>query len=95
MNPSSIVVHIRDSVRLDRYLTGRLAHVSRNRIQRHTLHIHSYGASRDVKDTTMTPEAIVDSAAKQGLSVIAITDHNSNKNVERAIELYGHCSLDR
>lgn len=49
------------------------------------LHIHSYGASRDVKDTTMTPEAIVDSAVKQGLSVIAITDHNSNKNVEQAI----------
>jgi 23S rRNA pseudouridine1911/1915/1917 synthase len=35
MNPSSIVVRIRESVRLDRYLTGRLAHVSRNRIQRH------------------------------------------------------------
>ena len=33
----------------------------------------------------MTPQAIVDSAAKQGLSVIAITDHNSNKNVELAI----------
>lgn len=49
------------------------------------LHIHSYGASHDVKDTTMTPEAIVDSAVSQGLSAIAITDHNSNKNVERAI----------
>lgn len=49
------------------------------------LHIHSYGASHDVKDTTMTPEAIVDSAARQSLSVIAITDHNSNKNVELAI----------
>ena len=50
------------------------------------LHIHSYGASHDVKDTTMTPEAIVDSAARQGLSVIGITDHNSNMNVQRAIE---------
>ncbi len=49
------------------------------------LHIHSYGASHDVRDITMTPQAIVDSAAKQGLSVIAITDHNSNKNVESAI----------
>jgi PHP family Zn ribbon phosphoesterase len=49
------------------------------------LHIHSYGASHDVKDTTMTPEAIVDSAVRQGLSIIAITDHNSNKNVEQAI----------
>ncbi len=35
MNPSSIVVQVRESVRLDRYLTARLAHVSRNRIQRH------------------------------------------------------------
>src|ERR1700709_1239163 len=49
------------------------------------LHIHSHGASHDVKDITMTPEAIVDSAVKQGLSVIAITDHNSNKNVDLAI----------
>jgi DNA repair ATPase RecN len=49
------------------------------------LHVHSYGASADVKDPTMTPEAIVDSAVKQGLSVIAITDHNSNKNVDAAI----------
>ncbi|MDZ4817477.1 MAG: hypothetical protein SGJ20_00735 [Planctomycetota bacterium] len=49
------------------------------------LHIHSYGGSHDVTDTTMTPEAIVDSAMKQGLSVISITDHNSNKNVDRAI----------
>ena len=50
------------------------------------LHIHSYGASQDVTDTTMTPEAIVDSAVRQGLIVIAITDHNSNVNVQRAID---------
>lgn len=50
------------------------------------LHIHSYGASSDVKDKTMTPEAIVDSAVDQGLSVIALTDHNSNANVQRAID---------
>ena len=49
------------------------------------LHIHSNGASHDVKDSSMTPEAIVDSATRQGLSVIAITDHNSNLNVQRAI----------
>jgi DNA repair ATPase RecN len=49
------------------------------------LHIHSYGASHDVKDQTMTPEAIVASAVKQGLTVIAITDHNSNANVQRAL----------
>jgi hypothetical protein len=50
------------------------------------LHIHSYGASHDVNDPTMTPEAIVGSAARQGLRIIAITDHNSNVNVQRAID---------
>lgn len=50
------------------------------------LHIHSHGASHDVKDPTMTPEAIVDSAVRQGLRVIAITDHNSDANVQRAID---------
>ncbi len=50
------------------------------------LHIHSYGASHDVKDAAMTPEAIVDSAVRQGLTVIAITDHNSNLNAQRAID---------
>jgi len=49
------------------------------------LHIHSYGASHEVNDTTMTPEVIVDSAVNQGLRVIAITDHNSDVNVQRAI----------
>jgi hypothetical protein len=50
------------------------------------LHIHSYGVSCDVTDQTMTPEAIVDSAARQGLSVIAITDHNSNVNAQSGID---------
>ncbi|MBT3194051.1 MAG: PHP domain-containing protein [Verrucomicrobia bacterium] len=50
------------------------------------LHIHTYGASHEVKDPAMTPEATVDSAVRQGLSVIAITDHNSNLNVQRAID---------
>lgn len=49
------------------------------------LHIHSYGASQDVKDKTMTPEAIVDAAVAQGLSVIAITDHNTDKNCAAAV----------
>ena len=34
----------------------------------------------------MTPEAVVDSAVRQKLSVIAITDHNNNSNVQRAID---------
>lgn len=50
------------------------------------LHVHSYGASHDVKDATMTPEAIVDQAVKDGLGVLAITDHNSTLNTRRAIE---------
>jgi predicted metal-dependent phosphoesterase TrpH len=52
------------------------------------LHIHSYGASHDVKDAAMTPEAIVDSAVRQGLTVIAITDHNSNLNAQRAMTMH-------
>ena len=50
------------------------------------LHIHTYGGSADVKDKSMTPQAIVDSAVKQGLHVIAITDHNSDKNVQAAVD---------
>lgn len=50
------------------------------------LHIHTHGASHDVKDTGMTPQAIVDSAIRQGIGVIAITDHNSDQNVKAAID---------
>ena len=49
------------------------------------LHIHTYGGSSDVKDPTMTPEAVIDAAIAQKLSVIAITEHNSNKSIERAL----------
>lgn len=50
------------------------------------LHIHSYGASHDVKDASMTSAAIVQTAAKEGLSIVAITDHNEISNVEAALE---------
>jgi DNA repair ATPase RecN len=49
------------------------------------LHVHSYGGSHDVKDAAMTPEALVDAAIKQRISVLALTDHNSIKNTERSI----------
>lgn len=51
------------------------------------LHIHSFGpgGSFDVKDSTMTPEAIVDLAIAKGLKVISITDHNEITNVKTAI----------
>jgi len=56
--------------------------------RRADLHIHSFGpgGSYDVTDKTMTPEAIVDTALKENLQVIAITDHNAAGNVRRAID---------
>src|ERR1022692_423845 len=50
------------------------------------LHIHSFGASHDVKDVTMTPEAIIDNAVSEGLRLIAITDHNEIANVSAALK---------
>jgi energy-coupling factor transporter ATP-binding protein EcfA2 len=55
------------------------------RFRRADLHIHSHGGSFDVSDTTMTPEAIVDTAIAERLEVIAITDHNSITGVARAV----------
>jgi hypothetical protein len=49
------------------------------------LHIHSHGASHDVRDATMTPSAIVRSAQAEGLQIIAITDHNEIDGVQPAI----------
>src|ERR1035441_5040527 len=49
------------------------------------LHVHSFGASHDVSDQTMTPDAIVSTALNENLSLIAITDHNEIRNVEAAI----------
>jgi ABC-type uncharacterized transport system ATPase subunit len=56
--------------------------------RRADLHVHSFGpgGSYDVTDATMTPEAIVDTALKENLQVIAITDHNVVGNVGRAVE---------
>jgi ABC-type phosphate transport system ATPase subunit len=50
------------------------------------LHVHSFGASHDVKDSTMTVEAIVDAAATLGIRILAITDHNTAANTEKSIE---------
>lgn len=53
------------------------------------LHIHSYGegmGSYDVKDTTNTPYAIVDTAIAKGLKVISITDHNEYMNSMLAVQ---------
>src|SRR5437868_1712659 len=49
------------------------------------LHVHSFGGSHDVKDSTMTVEAIVDCAVKMDIKVLAITDHNSDANTEQSL----------
>jgi ABC-type lipoprotein export system ATPase subunit len=55
------------------------------RFVRGDLHIHSYGGSHDVTDATATPEAIVHTAVANGLSIIAIADHNAITSVEPAV----------
>jgi len=55
------------------------------RFFRADLHIHSFGGSHDVKDASMTSAAIVQAAATEGLSLVAITDHNEIVNVEAAL----------
>src|SRR4051812_13799476 len=51
------------------------------RFLRADLHIHSFGASHDVRDPAMTPAAIIETAMTEGLGLIAITDHNEIGNV--------------
>ena len=48
------------------------------------LQVHSYGNSHDVTDAAMTPSAIVVKAAADGLSMVAITDHNEISGVAEA-----------
>jgi PHP family Zn ribbon phosphoesterase len=50
------------------------------------LHIHSFGASHDVTDANATPAAIVEASKREGLAIIAISDHNEISNVRPAIE---------
>nr|WP_174427214.1 hypothetical protein [Cupriavidus basilensis] len=49
------------------------------------LHIHSYQASHDVSDIGMTPQAIVDTAVRENLQIIAVADHNEISNVQAAV----------
>jgi hypothetical protein len=48
------------------------------RFHRADLHIHSFGASHDVRDTSMTPEEIVSTAVREGLSIIAHRPQRDN-----------------
>jgi hypothetical protein len=50
------------------------------------LHVHSFGASHDVTDQTHTFQAIIDSAVKNGISVLAFTDHNTDKNIDATLD---------
>lgn len=52
------------------------------------LHVHSFGGSDDVLDQGMTVEEIIETAVKDRIAILAITDHNSDKNALRSLE-YG------
>lgn len=56
------------------------------RFFRGDLHIHSVVGSHDVTDAAATPEGIVATAIAEGLSIIAIADHNEISGVAVAIE---------
>lgn len=56
------------------------------RFFRGDLHIHSIAGSHDVTDPSATPDAIVRTAVAEGLSLIAIADHNEISGVGPAIE---------
>lgn len=62
-----------------------LAQPNGARFFRADLHIHSYGASHDVNDVSMTPDAIVQTAKNEGIDLVSITDHNEIGNVEAAL----------
>ena len=49
------------------------------------LHVHSFGFSSDVTDSTMTVEAIVDAALAKGLGLLSVTDHNNDGQVSRSL----------
>lgn len=50
------------------------------------LHVHSFGASHDVTDPTMTVEAIIDEAVRMNIRLLAITDHNTDANTQKSID---------
>lgn len=56
------------------------------RFVRADLHIHSVAGSHDVADASATPEAIVSTAAGEGLKIISIADHNEIDGVMPALK---------
>lgn len=55
------------------------------RFFRADMHVHSYGASHDVSDPSMTPDGIVETAIQHKLEVLSVTDHNEISNVGATI----------
>lgn len=49
------------------------------------LHIHSFGASVCVSDSALTIENIFKMAVANGISILSITDHNTDANIQNAI----------
>ena len=58
------------------------------------LHVHSFGGSKDVSDQGMTVEAIIETAVKHNISILALTDHNTDRNTAESLE-YGAKYADR
>lgn len=74
-------------------IDGIAAFSSGAKFYRSDLHIHSFGGSHDVRDSTATPQEIVREAQRQDLSLIAIADHNEISNVAAAIEEGRKCGV--
>lgn len=63
-----------------------LASTNGSSFVRGDLHVHSVAGSHDVRDDTATPEALVMEALREGISILAIADHNEINGVPAAIE---------
>ncbi len=56
-------------------------------MQRYLLDLHIHSVLSPCGDILMTPGNIIKEAARQGIDIISITDHNVTGNVKSAIEL--------
>lgn len=62
-----------------------ISHTNGACFYRGDLHIHSFQASHDVRDPSMTPQNIVATAVKERLGIIAVADHNEISNVQATV----------
>ena len=56
-------------------------------MKRYNIDLHIHSVLSPCADLLMTPANIIKQAEKIGLDIIAITDHNSAKNIESALEI--------